>query len=411
MGLLDGLLGSGWEDPRTMASLQMAAGLLSGAGPSRAPTNIGASLGAGLQGYQQTMAAAQRQKLLEEEAALRKTEAEMRRQQFAEQLAEAARKREDEGRLRNAFVSANRPAGEPIGDTGDFTAAPAFDMHRFAQGIGEVDPLRAAQLIQSLSPQAKPPIVTKPGDILRDPTDPTRILAQNAFAPEKPPVPPEIVKLIEARDSLPPGHPNRAILEDAIRKSSTHQPATTVNVNEGQRGFSNTRDLRNDYAGLPETKAYKELQTTADIIRTALKTPSPANDLAAATKFMKMLDPGSVVRESELAMAMSATGLLDRVGNYHNMLLKGEKLTPAQRKDFAESTDRIFAAAEAQQKKVAARYRQEASRWGLDPDAVTPGLPSITGGAKAVPQVGEERAGYRFKGGDPASPFSWEKVR
>lgn len=59
-----GLLGDGWDDPKSMATMQLAAGLLGGG-------NFGQALGRGLSGYQQTMASAQdaqRQKMLDQMA-------------------------------------------------------------------------------------------------------------------------------------------------------------------------------------------------------------------------------------------------------------------------------------------------------------------------------------------------------
>ncbi len=42
---------------------------------------------------------------------------------------------------------------------------------------------------------------------------------------------PEVTKLMAQRDKFPVGHPYRKVYDDAIRKASTHQPATSVNVN------------------------------------------------------------------------------------------------------------------------------------------------------------------------------------
>ena len=68
-------------------------------------------------------------------------------------------------------------------------------------------------------------------------------------------------------------------------------------------------------------------------------------DLAAATKFMKLLDPGSVVRETELAIAMQASGRLDRLQNYFSLWASGQKLTPTQRDDFKQLSAELYAAA------------------------------------------------------------------
>jgi hypothetical protein len=101
----------------------------------------------------------------------------------------------------------------------------------------------------------------------------------------------------------------------------------------------------------------------------AAKMATPAGDLAAATKIMKILDPGSVVRESELGMAMAATGVEDKVRNYANMVMTGEKLTPSQRKDFVELSDKLYNAAAGQFNQKRGEYAGIAQRNQLDVEA------------------------------------------
>jgi hypothetical protein len=62
--------------------------------------------------------------------------------------------------------------------------------------------------------------------------------------------------------------------------------------------------LRDDYR--TDSKNYAEIKRQSAIIKSALADPSAAGTLSAATAYMKMLDPGSVVRESELGMAMQS---------------------------------------------------------------------------------------------------------
>lgn len=140
--------------------------------------------------------------------------------------------------------------------------------------------------------------------------------------------------------------------------------------NNTKDDFKNERDLRNDFAGLPTTKAFKETQSAYDQIKVAIKKESPAGDLAAATKIMKILDPGSVVRESELGMAMAATGAMDRVSNYADMVIKGTKLTPSQRKDFGELSSQLYGAAADRYNKSADEYQGVAKDYNLNSDRV-----------------------------------------
>lgn len=97
---------------------------------------------------------------------------------------------------------------------------------------------------------------------------------------------------------------------------------------------------------------------------------SPASTLAAATKFMKLIDPGSVVRESELGMALAASGALDRMGNYLHILEVGKNLTPKQIKDFEDTSRKIYDAAAEGQKQLDSEYTRQAKQWGVNPEHV-----------------------------------------
>lgn len=118
--------------------------------------------------------------------------------------------------------------------------------------------------------------------------------------------------------------------------------AANVSVNTGQRGFDNTLKLRSDFRSEPTYKAFQEVQSAWDKVRTSSERATPASDLATATKFMKILDEGSVVRESELGLALAATGVEDKLKNYANNILTGQKLNPAQRKDFRETAQLFY---------------------------------------------------------------------
>jgi len=115
--------------------------------------------------------------------------------------------------------------------------------------------------------------------------------------------------------------------------------------------------------------AYKQISATLD-----KATTSPAATLAAATKFMKLLDPGSVVRESELGMALAATGVFDRASNYFNTLQRGQVLTESQAKDFKNITAQIYGAAQAGQKQIDESYKQQAKTYGLRPEMIVQDL-------------------------------------
>jgi hypothetical protein len=133
-------------------------------------------------------------------------------------------------------------------------------------------------------------------------------------------------------------------------------------------------DLRKEYNGLPDVKAYNEVNTAYNQIKVATQRPSPANDLAAATKFMKLLDPNSVVRESELIMAVQASGLADRISNIGNRILNGEKLTPTQRKDFFDAATQFYKIAEDKKRAIDTQYTNIGIESNLNYKNIIPGI-------------------------------------
>lgn len=143
--------------------------------------------------------------------------------------------------------------------------------------------------------------------------------------------------------------------------------------------------IADDYRA--QSKTFKEVSDAYKTINATLDkaTTSAAATLAGATKFMKLLDPGSVVRESELGMALAATGAFDRATNYFNDLKFGKVLTKAQAADFKNITAQIYNAAQTQQKAIDANYTQQAKTYGLRPEMIVQDLGQNTpaGGAKS----------------------------
>lgn len=195
-----------------------------------------------------------------------------------------------------------------------------------------------------------------------------------AADPSKAPPETELAKVLRERDSLMaknPNDPNLPLYAAKIKKLTESSPMVDVKLLPPDKKFEWEDKLRADYK--TDVKAFREVEDAHRIIKGALANPSPASDMAAATKFMKLLDPGSVVRESELNMAMQASGVLDRMSNYHNLLLKGHKLTPQQREDFAAAADIIYNNVQAKWGEMDKIYDESATQYGLDPRRVKMG--------------------------------------
>ena len=131
-------------------------------------------------------------------------------------------------------------------------------------------------------------------------------------------------------------------------------------------------DARKEFTGRPEVKDFSKQTSAYGRVLASAKDPSAAGDLALIFNFMKVLDPGSTVREGEFATAQNAGGVDQRVVSLYNSITTGERLSPAQRDDFANRATRLYSDAESQYDNIAQQYSTFAEQAGLPVDQVIP---------------------------------------
>lgn len=103
--------------------------------------------------------------------------------------------------------------------------------------------------------------------------------------------------------------------------------------------------LRKEYNALPELHDLRKVSASYNKLLTALddtKQPTPFRDQSAIFSWMKILDPGSTVREGEYATAKNAAGVPDKIRNFFNQAKSGQILTPQQRAEMKEAAAPIF---------------------------------------------------------------------
>ena len=130
--------------------------------------------------------------------------------------------------------------------------------------------------------------------------------------------------------------------------------------------------LRKEFTSLPIVKAFSSQSTAYGRVIASVDDPSPAGDLALIFNFMKVLDPGSTVREGEFATAANSGGVDDRVRALYNNVVDGTRLSGSQRDDFANRATRLYGNAEQQYRSIADQYGQFAANAGFDPAAMMP---------------------------------------
>ena len=88
-------------------------------------------------------------------------------------------------------------------------------------------------------------------------------------------------------------------------------------------------------------KGYKTLANQFTIIKDNVTKESAPGDVALAFAFMKMLDPNSVVRESEFAQVGASMGLLQRAQQALTKAQKGERFAPELRQELFRISESI----------------------------------------------------------------------
>jgi hypothetical protein len=102
----------------------------------------------------------------------------------------------------------------------------------------------------------------------------------------------------------------------------------------------------------------------------ASRDPSAAGDLSMIFAYMKVLDPGSVVREGEFANAQNTGSVPQRIWAQYNKVLRGERLTTTQRADFMFQATNVARQRSDKLQNVIDWYREVAERRGLNPDDI-----------------------------------------
>lgn len=138
---------------------------------------------------------------------------------------------------------------------------------------------------------------------------------------------------------------------------------------KSQEAFEQETKLRKEFGG--ETKGFIDINDAYGRIKASAVDPSPAGDLALIFNYMKMLDPGSTVREGEFATAQSSGSVPTRIASLYNQILEGTRLTPQQRSDFMGRAGGLYNTALESFGKRKGTYEKLAKQYALDPSRVT----------------------------------------
>ena len=163
----------------------------------------------------------------------------------------------------------------------------------------------------------------------------------------------------------------------AAQASDRAATAAERQVKNDERRFAresigDSSALRKEFDTLPDVKDFNMIRASRQQIRGLVlnQEETAGKDIGIIFSYMKMLDPGSVVREGEYATAQNSGGIPESLRNAYNKAIDGTRLTQGQRLDFAKTAENIYGTRREQYNSLATKYRDLAQRQGTDPDVV-----------------------------------------
>lgn len=145
-------------------------------------------------------------------------------------------------------------------------------------------------------------------------------------------------------------------------------PAELAPKQEKPDTFTDEAKLRAEYD--KATKGFQDVTDSFGRIQASAEDPSPAGDLALIFNYMKVLDPGSTVREGEFATAQQSAGVPDRVVAQYNSVVNGQRLSESQRADFYNRAGKLYQKAADLYGQRKNQYAQLATNYGFDPEKI-----------------------------------------
>lgn len=161
-------------------------------------------------------------------------------------------------------------------------------------------------------------------------------------------------------------------------------PAVLAKVTAAKKeptdNFDPEQKLRKEFEG--NAKPY--LESRRGYERVLASKDDAAGDISLIFGYMKLLDPGSVVREGEFATAQNAAGIPDQIKNIYNRALEGTRLNPGQRKMFQGQAGALYKTARGEYDTRANQMRGIAQQYNLNADRIITPL----GPVSAAPMAG-----------------------
>lgn len=130
--------------------------------------------------------------------------------------------------------------------------------------------------------------------------------------------------------------------------------------------------LADNFRQEKDVQNYTVVRDNFKRIEDSSKLESGQGDLAVIFSFMRVLDPESVVRETEFKNAAQAVGRLQQMANIPKQWIQGDRLTPEGRAGFRRAAKEIHDTQRRTYDTKAKIYERQAKAYGVDPSLIIP---------------------------------------
>lgn len=182
--------------------------------------------------------------------------------------------------------------------------------------------------------------------------------------------------------------------------------------NTGKPNFNQITTMRKEFSSIPAIKNANEIKRQFDNVTNTYnaykqgKLRANAADQAMVTTLNKILDPTSVVRESEFARTAAGQSFFARAQGYADKITKGGGgLTNAEREDLYNAMQEMYNANQAEAREYINAYTDLANRYNINPADIMPRQYSSSENSANYGQAG----GYK-EGQTATNPTTGAKI-
>jgi hypothetical protein len=162
---------------------------------------------------------------------------------------------------------------------------------------------------------------------------------------------------------------------------------------QSEQNFNQEKAIRNEFETQPAVKSYRTVVPMLESAKDAAARPTRAADLNLVYAFAKLMDPDSVVRESETGVVNATASVADRLSGYISQLNGQAMLLPETRKKLITELDSRLHSLKESHDVLASQYADIAKAYNLDPGRVVIPIraPGRSGGESNQPTQEELR--------------------